>query len=48
MPCPYARKESFTSVVKGGADMDIRPVRLTDVGTRGFEGIEGSELVPNM
>jgi hypothetical protein len=44
-PCA---EELLTSVVKGGADMDIRTVRLTDVGTRGFEGVERSELVPNI
>ena len=36
---------SITSVVEGGADVNIRAMRLADVGNCGLEGIERSKLI---
>ena len=35
----------ITSVVKGGADVNIRAMRLADVGNCGLEGIERPKLI---
>jgi hypothetical protein len=35
----------FTSVVKGGADVNIRPMRLADVGNCRLEGIVRAKLI---
>jgi len=34
--------------MEGGADMDVRPMRFTEVGNRGFECIERPKLIQNM
>ena len=44
-PNPDQIQVGFTSVVKGGADVNIRAMRLADVGNRGLEGIKRSKLI---